>query len=114
MGPAIPGAIVAINKLIEEGHEIYIFTGRDVQIDRVKQAVIDWLNYFGIAVHGITNIKDPSWDVMLDDRGLRFTDWTKALGDLKKIESHLAPYIVNDNNPHNPLFTDISKSLDQQ
>ena len=85
MGPPTPGAIMNIQRMVNEGHQIVIFTARNVNRPEPYKAVEDWLVHFGIPFHGITNVKQPYFDVMLDNRGLRFTDWPKAIFDLKRI-----------------------------
>jgi hypothetical protein len=113
MGRPEAEAVLSMQKLNKEGHTLIIFTGRAVQEERVRKAVEDWLVYFDIPFHGITNIKNPAVDVFVDDRGLRFHSWAQVLGDLKKIEAHPQPHTSNDN-PVEGLLTDISKPLDAQ
>lgn len=82
MGPPEPGALLALTKLVNRGHEIVIFTARSVNRPDVYKAVEDWLVHFKIPYHGITNIKQPYFDIMLDNRGLRFIGWDRAYLDL--------------------------------
>jgi hypothetical protein len=89
MGAPEPGAILALNKLVEDGNTIIIFTAREVNKPNVYKAVEDWCQYFHIPHSGITNIKNPKFDVYIDDRCLHFTDWQQMVADLAKFEQGL-------------------------
>jgi predicted phosphatase len=83
MGVPVEGAQTAIKQLHSEGHYIVIFpTWADNQ--QRRKAIVDWLTYFDIPFDDITSVK-PDADVYLDDRGLRFTSWNKALADIKRL-----------------------------
>lgn len=85
MGPPIPGAVAYTRKLANLGHIITIFTARNVNLPSAHKAVADWLEYYKIPHHGITNIKQPYFDVMIDNRGLNFNgNWTGMLGKIEK------------------------------
>jgi hydroxymethylpyrimidine pyrophosphatase-like HAD family hydrolase len=82
MGVPEPGAILCLTKLVEQGNQIVVFTARNVNRPDVYKAVEDWLKHFKIPYNGITNIKQPYFDVMLDNRGLRFRGWDRAYAGL--------------------------------
>lgn len=106
MGVPESGAIAGMKRLANEGHTLIIFTARNVQIPAAYKAVEDWLVHFDIPYHGITNIKRPEFEVMIDDRGLRFHDWPRVLSDLRKIESES---MVSNLETPNPFINDITK-----
>lgn len=78
MGQPTVGAVVALQRLARS-HTIVIFTARNVQVPSAHKAVADWLDYFKIPYHGITNIKRPEFDVIIDNRALHFDEWSKVL-----------------------------------
>lgn len=85
MGQPIKGAVEAIRQLRTMGHHIIIFpTWADTELKR--QAIIDWLTYFGIQFDDVTSTK-PEADVYLDDRGVHFTDWESAMRDITKVSN---------------------------
>lgn len=93
MGPPTNGAILATQRLANEGHTIIVFTARNVQVPSAYKAVEDWLTYFQIPHSGITNIKRPEFEVYIDNRALRFSgDWASTLADLKLLESGRVPH----------------------
>lgn len=110
MGPPMPGAVSIINRLHTEGHHITIFTARNVQEPKVKQAVADWLDYFKIPFHDITNIKRSEFDVYIDNRALHFQSWTQVALDLKKAEESWGVW-SNHVPAHGGLIDDITKPL---
>lgn len=77
MGKPIPGAVAAMEKLADEGHDLIIHTLRG----GYPEHVIAWLEYFGVPFGYVTNVK-PDADVYLDDRALRFHNWDQALKEL--------------------------------
>lgn len=87
MGIPEPGAVEALNNLVSEGHTIIIFTARNVQNPNAKKAVADWLDYFKIPFTDITNIKSPRFDVIIDDRALRFDTWAQTLDRLTALQN---------------------------
>lgn len=87
MGQPESGAIAAINRLVAEGHQIFIFTSRDVQNPSAKKAVGDWLDYFKIPYSGITNIKSPHFEVFIDDLAIHFDSWPQVLHHLTNIQN---------------------------
>ena len=94
-GDEIPGAFDGLRKLMAEGPTM-IFTARD------PQSVAMWLQERGgfrvrldspgllfwdeMGTLLVTNRKLPAW-VYLDDRGVRFSNWTQALDTLAKLRS---------------------------
>ena len=84
MGKPMPGAAEAIRQLRLQGHEIIIFpTWADTEQGR--QAIVDWLTYFGIEFDDITSTK-PEADLYIDNNGYRFTDWENALAFIKNMK----------------------------
>lgn len=91
-GEPIPGAFEAIRKLQLASHAVYVHTSRD------EAQVFEWLARHGVAAtYGaivqfwdnpdvvlVSNRKLPAV-VYIDDRGVRFTDWPKALVDLGEL-----------------------------
>lgn len=81
MGIPIPGAKDAMEEL-HHGNTIIIFTVWATSADKVK-AISDWLHYFGIPYDRITAHK-PAADVYLDNKAVRFSNWTQALEDIRR------------------------------
>lgn len=65
----VEDALDAVNHLIKQGKQIWIFTSNP-ELDEVRQ----WLRINGFPELEVTNIKKPA-HVYIDDRGLRFTNW---------------------------------------
>jgi len=63
------GSLETINRLIEKGFEIVVFTARDNH-----QPVIEWLEKHDFPKLKVSNIKQPS-RAYIDDRAIRFTSW---------------------------------------
>ena len=74
MGPPIEGAREALQAFREAGHTIIVHTVRGGEPKHVK----DWLDYYLIPYHQVTNIK-PAADWYIDDRGMHFTNWPEAI-----------------------------------
>lgn len=87
MGQPVQGAITSIRRLVTEGHQIFIFTARNVQDPRVKKAVADWLDHFDIPYSGITNIKSPHFQVFIDNRAIQFDTWPQTLHRLTNMQN---------------------------
>lgn len=81
MGRPIPGAVEAMNSLRQAGHTLIVHT-LWATTSAGNHACRSWLTYFHIPYDQVTIVK-PKADIYLDDRGLRFTDWEKALEDIK-------------------------------
>lgn len=86
MGVPIPGAILSMQRLANSGHTLIIFTARGVQHPNQKKAVADWLDYFKIPFSGITNIKSPAFDLIIDNRAMHFDSWPQVMARLTKSE----------------------------
>ncbi len=85
MGPPMPGAVAYVQKLAKMGHVIYIFTARNVNLPTSHKAVADWLDYYKIPHHGITNIKQPYFELMIDDRAMNFNgNWSGMMTKIEK------------------------------
>ena len=84
MGKPIYGAVDGMQKLAREGHKLVIFTVWATTPEK-KAAIIDWLDYFGVPFHGITNIKGEA-DAYLDDKAITFTNWEDVLVKLDKVQ----------------------------
>lgn len=84
MGQPMPGAVAYLQKLNKMGHSIFIFTARNVNLPTAHKAVEDWLKYYNIPHNGITNIKQPYFDLIIDNRAIAFTGWTGILTKVEK------------------------------
>jgi hypothetical protein len=109
MGRPISGAILATQRLMTEGNQIVIFTARDVQKPSVYKSVEDWLKYFQIPFNGITNIKRPEFDIIIDNRALHFNSWPQVISDIKKFTDQ--KLVNNDISQPSPLIEDITQPL---
>jgi len=80
--PPLAGAREALNVLREAGHKIMIFScNSPVWIER-------WMNEFDIRYDYMWKSGDgakPMYDLLIDDRALRFVDWTRALNEAQTI-----------------------------
>lgn len=82
MGQPVPGAIEAVKRLKEQGHEIIIFpTWADNQ--QRRQALVNWLNYFQVPFDDITSVK-PDVDFYIDNNAVRFENWAQTLDFIKQ------------------------------
>jgi hypothetical protein len=69
----MPGCFEAIGKLKDKGYRVVVFTSRKNLVP-----VRDWLeNHFDYPLE-VTNEKPPAI-AYIDDRGIRFTNWTDIL-----------------------------------
>ena len=84
MGTPVAGCKPALDSLANSGYKLVIWTLRGHQ----KAHVAEWLDFYGIPYHDITNEK-PDALVYLDDKAIRFIDWEQALNDIQT----LAPLI---------------------
>lgn len=85
MGQPMPGAVLYMNKLHQAGHELIIFTARNVNHPSAHKAVADWLKFFQIPHNGITNIKQPYFDAIIDNIAVPFDgNWQGMLTKLAK------------------------------
>jgi len=111
MGQPEPGAVAALSRLAQEGHTLTIFTARNVQDPRVRQAILDWCQYFHLPIHNVTNIKDPDFDVMIDNRGLHFTSWSQTLVALHSGNYDAIPHTAQKTGELGGLISDITQPL---
>lgn len=71
----IKGSKEALQDLVNRGYEVVIFSSRDAtQIE-------SWLRANRFPPYRVTNIKEPAVAIV-DDRAIRFTDWSDALGQI--------------------------------
>lgn len=91
-GPPNSGAIESLQALMAAGYAVFVFTSREVE------SVIPWLEGYGLPVAAdgppypvfwdhadqilVTNRKLPAV-AYVDDRALRFLDWTQTLHELQ-------------------------------
>lgn len=85
MGRPTSGAILSMQRLANQGHVLIIFTARAVNHPNQKKAVADWLDYFQIPFHSITNIKMPEMEIFIDNRAIQFDSWPQVMGRLTKL-----------------------------
>jgi len=74
---AVPGAVVSIKALREEGHEVIVYTARED-----LAGIREWLRVRGLGDLEVTNRKPLAWRYV-DDRAIRFEDWDQALAVLR-------------------------------
>jgi hypothetical protein len=74
----LAGAREALAQLRAAGHTVIIYTARNWPEYRVTKK---WLDDHGFAYDGL-HMGKPVADVWIDDRAIRFTNWTEALGQL--------------------------------
>jgi hypothetical protein len=84
MGPPMPGAIAAMRRLYV-GNTLIVFTGRPVDGARAYLTVENWLHYFGIPYHGISNVKPDRYDLIIDNKAIHFDSWPKVLFRIDKL-----------------------------
>lgn len=79
--PPNPGTHEALKKLIDEGFILKIYSVRD------GGAIHDYLYKWDLDqfITEICNAKPPAI-AYIDDKGIRFNDWTQALNDLKRFK----------------------------
>jgi hypothetical protein len=86
MGQPEPGAILATDEIVKMGHQIVIFTARNVQDQRVYKAVADWATHFKIPYSGITNIKSPEFGCIIDNLALNYDkNWPLLVHKLRSL-----------------------------
>jgi hypothetical protein len=76
MGLPIPGAKEALQHFLEQGHRIVIFSvwGNN------PKPIEDWMQFYQIPYHEITNIKPPSLDFLIDDKAIKFkNNWEEII-----------------------------------
>jgi ribonucleotide monophosphatase NagD (HAD superfamily) len=77
LGEPLPGAKEAIEKLVDRGFRVVIFTCV-AHTPAGHQAVTDWMEYYDIPCHDVTAVK-PVADLYIDDKGLRHKNWSQSL-----------------------------------
>lgn len=87
MGQPTPSAVESIKRLVNAGHQIIIFTARNVQEPSMYKAVEDWLNHFNVPFHGITNIKRPEFDLYIDNRNIHYKSWPLVLAEIDRLQN---------------------------
>ena len=91
----LPYAIEALKQLRERNHSIYLFTARYEEDREVTEA---WLR-----VNGFSGLYDelimdkPKYDILIDDRALRHTDWQDTLYKVNELDRKGVYH--NDGNP---------------
>jgi len=68
----VKGAAEAMHWLKAKGHDVYVLTARDKD-DHFGVSM--WLRRYGFPDLRVTNTKEPA-TIYLDDRAIRFTNWT--------------------------------------
>jgi hypothetical protein len=71
----IPGAKEAIDKMVELGHSILIYTSRDASLGPATEV---WLQKNKIVYNRILCNK-PRFDLAIDNRVFKFSDWVTVL-----------------------------------
>ena len=91
MGPPMAGAKAVLDAWDALGHTIIIHSvwahGRGIKV------IQDWLNYFELPFHDVTNEK-PDADVYLDDKAVRFTSWSQVNEDIFEAAGQIAKTTV--------------------
>jgi hypothetical protein len=76
----IPGASEALQKLIDAGHTVVIYSARSWSELRMTEA---WLKDNGMPYHGL-HLGKPVADFFIDDRAVSFTGWDNTLHELER------------------------------
>lgn len=84
MGPPIKGTKEAMQELCDQGNTIHVFTDMANTSDGWR-TVNDWLNYYEIPFHYITNQKPKNIDFFIDDKAIRFKNWKQVMRDIVKL-----------------------------
>jgi len=77
MGAPITGAREALLELADNLNKIIIFTVR-ANTEQGVRVVANFMNYYYLPYNEITNIK-PVANIYIDDKGVRFTNWSDIL-----------------------------------
>lgn len=76
----LPKAVETINALFKEGHIIIIYSSRTwIEFEMTT----DWLKRNKIKYHQLV-LGKPVGDLWIDDRAIKFTNWEKVKGQIKK------------------------------
>jgi uncharacterized HAD superfamily protein len=74
-------AVSSLEKLKEKGHTVFLFTAR---WEDDRQVTEEWLETHGFkGLYEALVMGKPHYDVLIDDRALRFEDWNNALYQLE-------------------------------
>lgn len=65
--PPVPGAVEWIEELLERGHRVTVFTSR-TNLKQVQRKLVE----MGFPRLRVTNVKDPTFSVIIDDRAMYF------------------------------------------
>lgn len=76
--PPKPGAIQALDEMVNEGYEVVVFSTRD------RKQIEAYLQEWNFPPYRVTNIKEAAV-AQIDDRAIRFEAWTQALADLRRL-----------------------------
>jgi phosphoglycolate phosphatase-like HAD superfamily hydrolase len=80
MGPPMPGAKEALQRLEDLGHSVIIHTCKPPKV------VAAWMDYFGIPYEQIWDLPGkPQADAYIDDLAIRFSDWGQVMRDLENL-----------------------------
>lgn len=86
LGDPLPDAVESIRILHEAGHKIIIHSCRSSDGPRADKVMTDYLDAYGIPYDEVWNkVGKPKADCYLDDLGLRFTSWSKAMEDIREL-----------------------------
>lgn len=77
--PAMPGAIAALDAMVDHGYDVVIFSTRPA--DQIRPWIAERWPDRGAEVE-ITDRKLPAI-AQIDDRAIRFESWPQALTDLE-------------------------------
>jgi phosphoglycolate phosphatase-like HAD superfamily hydrolase len=80
MGAPLPGAVAALDALYDKRYKLIIHTTK-ATTDSGKQAVEEWLDYYGCEYHEVTATK-PNASYYIDDRAIKHTSWAETLDEL--------------------------------
>ena len=84
----LPGAVQAVNRLIDEGHTVILWTGRGWDQYRVTK---HWLEEHGFRYDQLLMGK-PIANLIIDDRARRFVGWDQDyVGTVSKAPSRFSP-----------------------
>lgn len=76
----LEGAVDAVNKLYDAGNTILIYSARTWA---EYEMTVKWLSQNGVKYHQLL-LGKPIGDVWIDDRALRFTDWSDIMEKVEK------------------------------
>lgn len=94
----LPGAVAALRRMKAEGHEVIIYTARNMRtregntgkvVASVGKLTLDWLEHYGIPYDEIVFGK-PYGHIYIDDLGYGFSGWEAAEVQLAACRDRLA------------------------